>query len=181
MSRIDITQSDAIDAVLGVLRARLGLSETNCFEVESADEPPPLPPGGNFFLTVAADEGQFVPDEQVPGDPTTGTPGNITEEGAFIVSGFTRIQLDATGHARKLLHDEKRGLLFIKGKILSALVGIDLQTDEGQTFLRQTLYAIRATRPSAWKHPDSGISLGMIQLTFGLDMDWSLEALPWES
>jgi hypothetical protein len=179
--RVDITQSVALETIVALLQARLGLTEATCFEVESADDIPPLPPGGDYWLTIAADEGTFPPEEQTPGNPLTGTPGNLTEQGGFIVSGFTRIQLDQTGHAKKLHHDTRRGLLTIKHRILSALIGIDPVTSENLAFVRQTLYVTRASRPSVWKHPDSGLTIGMIQLFFGLDWDWSLTTAPEES
>ena len=165
-ARVDVTQSVALETIVELLRDRLGLNESQVFEVEDSQEPPPLPPGGDAFYTVAADEGTFPEGEQVP--------GNATEDGSFTVSCYTRIQLDQTGHAKQLLHANRRGLLKLKQNVLWALVGTDPVTTDGTAFVRETLACIRSSRPTTYMHQNGGLKLGLVQLTFSLSMDWDL-------
>ena len=165
--RKDVTQSVAMESIVAILQTALNLNDSQCFEVEAEDVEPDIPVGGKFWLTVAGDEGRFPQEEQAA--------GNITESGGFIVTIWTRIQLDRTGHAKILLHDTQRGILEIKRQVLAALVGQDPVTDQGFTFVRQQIFAIRATKPSTWKDK-GGLGIAKMQIAFGLEFDWGLTA-----
>ena len=150
-----------MNAVMAQLRTSLGLVSNQVFEVIDPLSPPSIPPGGDFFVTVAVAHGTFAESEQVP--------GNITEDGMITVTGYTRIKLDS-GSDTKLLHDSTRGLLGIKKKMLKALVGVDLQTDAGETFLRELVLAKVSSQPNY--DPDKGI--GWLSMEFGVSWDWDI-------
>jgi len=142
---------------------------TNDSSVQFHLEQGTVPIAGDWWCTVAAGDGQFVEGNQEP--------GQCSEESEVIVTAYTRIMTDRTDHAENLLHDPQRGCLFMKRKLLSALVGKDLQTSTGDFFLRQWLWAARSSRPKAGNHSETGELIGSIQLTFRIEFDWDLESL----
>jgi len=156
-----VTQQEVIDAVMTQLRSSLGLNTNQVFEVIDPLAPPSIPPGGDFFVTLAVAHGTFAEHEQVP--------GNVTEDGMITVTGYSRIKLDSSSDT-KLLHDDTRGLLVIKRKILKALVGVDLQTDAGARFLRELVLAKVSSQPNY--DPDKGI--GWLSMDFGVSWDWDI-------
>ena len=103
-----MTQQEVVAAIILQLRTSLGLGASQVFEVVDPMAPPSIPPGGDFFVTVAVSHGTFAASEQMP--------GNITEEGTVTVTGYTRIKLDQVPDTN-LLQDAARGLFFIKKKI----------------------------------------------------------------
>ncbi len=166
--RIDVEQSIVLERVVAQLRSALNLGERQVYETLDQNYLPRIPKGGDFFLAISAGPGTFPEGEQIP--------ENITEDWSVFVTGYTRIQLDSTDHAEKILRDTSRGLLTIKRKILAALVGQDLTTEEGDTFLRQTLFAKSCTQPEVKEPPDSKLTMqfGIITLEFGVSFDWDL-------
>ena len=172
--RRDVTQSVALETIVALLRARLDLNDSQCFTVDDPEAAPPIPPGGGFFLTVAADAGHYPEGEQNPGNTALGIPSNLTEEGGFIVTAFNRVQLDQTGHAQQKLNAPRRGILKVKQNILWALIGQDPTTADNFTFLRETLSVLRSTQPTTVKHPDGGLTFSTIALSFVCDFDWSI-------
>lgn len=166
-ARIDVTQDDALLSILTRLRTYMGLDDRNCYEVEDANDIPRIPIGGDFWLTVAAGDGEFETGEQ--------DYSSTTERSTFIVTIYTRIQTDSTDHAEQRIHDPDRGLIPLKRRVLQALVGHDPVTSEGDAFVRHLIHAIRATRPTTGNHESSGVALGQLQITFGLIFDWDLE------
>ena len=156
-----MTQQEVLDAVMTQLRPSLSLNSNQVFEVIDPLAPPSIPPGGDFFVTVAVAHGTFAEHEQVP--------GNVTEDGMITVTGYTRIKLDSSSDT-KLLHDDTRGLLVIKRKILKALVGVDLVTEEGGRFLRELVLAKVSSQPNY--DPDKGI--GWLSMDFGVSWDWDI-------
>lgn len=164
MARVDLTQSQVLQAIVAHLRDTLDLNNRNCYESLMPDAPPTLPVGGEIIVSVAPGEGQFVEGEQQV--------GNITEEWTIIVTAYSRIRLASTDHDFETLQDDQRGLLEMKRKVLQALCGDDPTTDDedANTFVRQLLYAIRADRP---QH-DRDKEIGWISIIFGVDFDWDL-------
>lgn len=165
MSRIDAEQSDVLDAVVTRLQTALVLGGRQCFPVARPQDVPTIPPGGDFFVTVAVGDGLFVDQEQAE--------GNLTEDTDVVVSAYTRIKTDSTGHDKQLLMEEARGLLRIKRRLLAALSGQDLTTDGGDTFLRQTCHARRAAAPDLVAVGREGILCGVIRVVFGVPFDWT--------
>lgn len=166
MPRIDVSQSIVLERVIAQLRSALNLNERQVYDTISADYLPRLPIGGDFFIAVSPLDGAFSEEEQ--------TPGNVTEDWGVAVTAYTRIKLDSTDRDEKMLRDAGRGLFTIKRKILAALVGQDLMTEEGDTFLRQTLHAKSCSRPEAKEMPNK-IPIGVITVEFGVNFDWDLE------
>lgn len=164
--RSDVTQSAALLAIVDYLGSALGLNERQCYPVAREEDLPSLPPGGDFFLTVALGDSRFVEGEQ--------TPGNISEESSVTISIYTRIRLDSTGHDRYMLLDDARGLLAIRNRVLAVLVGQDLTDSLGRPFLRQLLFAQSASRPELLEAPNKGGLLGVQRLTFGMHFDVDL-------
>jgi len=165
MSRIDVTQDAVLQSILTGLQTALSLSDRQCFEVARPSDAPALPPGGDFFCTVAFGDGRFPPDEQVP--------GNITEETDITVSVYNRIREDSTGHDTYLLRDAARGLLPIKKRVLAALVGDDLVDDSGNTFLRQWCHVV-SSHIDILQVGKESLNYGLLQLVFGISWDWDL-------
>ncbi|WP_321376943.1 hypothetical protein [Trichococcus shcherbakoviae] len=164
-SRIDIDQSTVLERVVAQLRSALNLGERQVYETLDTNYLPRIPTGGAFFLAVSAADSTFPEGEQ--------TPGNLTEDWGVFVTAYTRIKLDSTDRDEKTLRDASRGLLSIKRKILAALVGQDLTTEDGDTFLRQTLFARSCGRPEAKEMPNK-VPIGVITLEFGVSFDWDV-------
>lgn len=165
-ARIDTTQIDVLNAILLRLRNQLTLDDRTCFAVARPQDAPNIFPGGNYFLTVAFGDGTFNEEEQVT--------VNCMEATDFTITAYTRIKTDSTGHDMFLLTDSARGLLSIKKLILKALVGQDLQDDDGFVFLRELIKAIHASSPDIVNLPSSGTQAGTIQLIFRCSFDWKL-------
>jgi len=163
-TREDITQSEVLRLMMEHLRAALNLLPTQCVEAIEPSAPPKIARGGDFFITVSPGDGFFVEGEQAA--------GNVTEEWTVTVTAYARVRLDYSDTDEKLLRDTSRGLLEAKRRILAALVGRDLNTDDtpAATFLRQLLFAQRCGRPMY----DEKETIGWISLDFGVHYDWDL-------
>jgi hypothetical protein len=125
-----------------------------------------MPPGGEYWLTVAMGAGQFVPEEQ--------DDGNVTEDTEITVSIYTRIRTDSTGHDEDLLLDASRGLFPLKQHVMYTLVGEDLQNSSGDTYLRQLMHVRRSEGPDIVMIGTEGVQCGVLRLTFGVSFDWLL-------
>lgn len=163
MARVDVTQETVLKRIVVRLRRQLRLNRSRCYETLEPEAPAIQPVGGGHFVTVAPGDGQFVEGEQAP--------PNVTEEWSVLVTVYTRIKLDRLNSDQELLRDASRGLLVLKRKILKALVGHDLTTRAGDTFLRQLLFARHCNRP---QH-DSERHIGWITIEFGVPFDWELQ------
>lgn len=166
MARVDITQDVVVERIAARLRSVLGLGERSVIEVAEAEDVPPLPPGGDWFVTLAGGDGQFETEEQAA--------GNVTEWQDVTVTIYSRVKLDSTNHDKALTRDERRGLYVLKTKVLASLVGWDATDTDGTTFLRQLIHARSATRPQVLQNPSSGVFLGRLAITFGCPFDWDL-------
>jgi hypothetical protein len=166
MPRIDIEEVAIWEAILLRLQTQLVLNARQCYLVADPNYVPSLPVGGDYFVTVAGGEGNFIEGEQIP--------SNCTEETVVTVSAYTRIKTDSTGHDGYLLLDDVRGLKAIKKKILAALVGQDAEDSNGANFLRQLIYAKTATSGEVVTAGKTEALCGRIQITFGLMFDWDL-------
>lgn len=165
MPRIDIDQATVLKLIGKALRAALNLNDRQVYETLSPDYLPRIPKGGDYFVAISPLDGAFHEGEQVP--------GNLTEEWGVAVTAYTRIKLDSTDHDEHLLRDASRGLLVLKGKILAALVGQDPATEEGDTFLRQLLFARSCRQPAVGELPETKTSIGLVTIEFGVNFDWA--------
>ena len=75
---------------------------------------------------------------------------------------------------RNMLMDATRGLLPIKKAILSAMCGQDLEDADGNTFLRQLIYAQGCSAPDIVQLPGSEATYGRLSIMFGVSWDWDL-------
>jgi hypothetical protein len=166
MPRIDITQDVVVERVVARLRDVLDLPDSRCYETLEPLIDPQIPKGGDFFLTVSPGNGHYD-----VGMQNGGGRDQLMEQSSVSVTAYTKIRLDAADRATKLLHEVHRGVLPLKKKILDALVGVDLEDAEGNTFLRQPLYAMQSWAPRY--NQDSGIAA--IAVAFGTDFDWDLD------
>jgi hypothetical protein len=166
MARVDVEQVAVLTAVVTRLQTVLSLNDRNCYPVARSQDVPTIPPGGDYWLTVAPGGGTFVDEEQAA--------GNVTEDSEIVVSGFTRIKTDSTSHDAYLLMDDARGLLAVKKLILGALVGQDLVDEDGNTFLRWLLHARRCDGPDLIVAGRDGVNCGVVRVSFGVQFDWSL-------
>lgn len=166
MARIDVTGNVALASVVTHLRAVLGFAPEQCYEVANPDAIPSIPITGDWWCTVAAGDGQFIEGDQ--------DESQCSEQTEVIVTGYTRILTDQTDHAEDLLHDSARGCMEMKRQILRALVGKDLVTDTGDTFLRQYVWANRCSPATVGSLEGNDALIGRIQLTFRLEFDWDL-------
>lgn len=163
MSRIDTTQDVILTRIVARLRDALSLPAHRCYETLEPLVDPPIPKGGDYFLTVSPGDGRFDEGMQVGGGI-----GQLMELSSVTVTAYAKIALDPGDQATQILHKVSRGTLPIKGLILGALVGHDLADESGNYLLRQHIYALQAWRPRY--NPDSKIA--MIAVGFGVDFDW---------
>ena len=168
MARVDITQDIVLERIVERLRSELDLSEQRCYETLDPDSPPVVPPGGEYFLTVSPGQGRFVEGEQVA--------ENLTEEWSVVVATFIRIHLDQPGRDTEVLRRAGRGAFAVKKLLLAALAGHDLTDTNGQTFLRNLLYATTTEAPHVIEgQRESGpLTLCQMKIEFGVDFDWSV-------
>ena len=166
--RVKTTQDIAQTAFVALLRTQLGLNESQSPELSDPQEVPPLPPGGDYFLTIASTDSDFNEGEQSPEYCNENVPVTVTI--------YTRVKLDKSGSDVQLLHEARRGLLPIKRLVLKALVGQDLQDPDGNTFLAKLLWCSHAGRVEVITNDKSGQTLGRLTLTFQLSFDWDLTA-----
>lgn len=165
----DCDQSDILESVERFYARVLKLSKDSLFPSQQPMAPPAALPGGDYWLTVTVGDGTFPLEEQFP--------EQLVEDTDFIVTAFTRVQLDETGRDHKLLKHEQRGLLRIKRKILS-IIGQQLALDDGTPIGADRVYAVRASKPEALVNPAKGINLGTVSVTFRLAFDWSIPEAP---
>ena len=172
MGRHGVNQVEVLEALLRRLRSELKLNERTCFEAMNPLDPPFLPKGGDFFITVGFDSSTFPVDFQIGGGA-----GQLVEQCSLTVAIFTRVKSDSADHSERILRDAERGLFAIKRKVLLALIDHDLLTLEGNPFLRQTLYATSCGRPSLLASERQPIALACLPLQFGVEYDWDLLAV----
>lgn len=165
MARIDSTQDAILTAVVARLREILQLGEALCYETLEPLTDPPIPKGGEYFLTVSPGDGTFDEALQAGGGRF-----QVTELGSVTVTAYAKIRLDPGDRATEILHTVGRGMAHIKAAILDALVGHDLEDAAGDLLLRHPLYAMRSWRPQY--NPDTGIA--RVAVGFGVDFDWDL-------
>lgn len=165
MTRIDTTQAMILSRIVARLRDVLELPEHRCYETLEPLVDPPIPKGGDYFLTVSPGDGRFDEGMQVGGGAA-----QLMEMSSVTVTAYARIALDPADRATQILQKVNRGMLPLKQAILVALVGHDLADEEDNTLLRAQLYAVQAWRPRYM--PDSKIA--MIAVGFGTDFDWDL-------
>ena len=167
MTRIDITQTVVVRRIVARLRDVLDLPDHRCYETLEPLVDPPIPKGGEYFLTVSPGDGRF----DVPMQEAAGA-AQLMELASVTVTAYAKIALDPGDRATEILHKVARGMLPIKGDILRALVGHDLVDEDGNTFLRAYLYAMQSWRPRY----NADTKIAMIAVAFGTDYDWDLSS-----
>jgi hypothetical protein len=164
MPRVDTTFDIVLTAIAERLRTQLGINARQGYESVNP-ESPVFPPGGNTCIIVTPGDGTFDAEMQIGGGAA-----QLSHRASVMVTYYTNQKLDSTHHSEKTLHDSKRGLMRWMRKILRVLVGHDLVDPDGNTFLRQTLYATHSYRP----YVDANTGMARISLEFGVDFDWDL-------
>ena len=165
MARVATTQVDVLEAVISRLISQLTeLKASNCY---LSLEPYPderithplccivSPMGGVYDATVFEGAGS----------------NSLIENSGVIVSVWSNLKLDQSGHAERVLNDAARGLIVLKRKILMALTGHDLLDSDGN----QILVALMAPRQA--EHPQKGVmkdNLTGFSLMFSTDFEWDL-------
>ena len=169
MARIDIEQAEVLGYLVRHLRRSLRLDERRCFETLSPLLPEGFsPPGGDWFITVAEGGGMFPLEDQHP--------QQCMESWSILVTVYTRVKLDRSGHDQQLMVDASRGLLRLKRQVLRAVVGEDLTTDEESPdsarseFLRSHLHVNHAQRMEY----DQAAGIGWLTIELGVEYDWDL-------
>jgi len=161
MSRVDTKPSDILSWILQLLRSGLEMPAEACFLASDDLAPARIPPHPTFCV-VSPLAGQFVVEEQ--------TPGNLCERWGFRVRLFMRLSRDRPGQDDVRLTDPDDGAFAWKRKILSALVG----KDYAGWNLRGTLAATAAT-PLVWLRGNRGeTEYASFALDFLIEFDWSL-------
>lgn len=162
MAFTDTDQAEILKAVLRFYRGRLSLPDRNVYPCVEPFNPPVAPPGGDFWIAIAWDDGDYPFDEQ--------DDEQLREDAGLKVIGFTRMQGDSAGREENFLLDPKRGASAIKRQLL-LLVGEELTTADGST----GLLASRVTaRRSISPNYDASKGVGWVGVVFGIDFDWKL-------
>ncbi len=170
MPRIDVTQADVLQAILGHYRSTLLLDDARAFLVADPMQVS-IPRGGDWWLTIAAGDGVF--DQAMM---TGGVIEQCTEDSVFTVSGHVRLHLDDTDNDSQLLLHATQGLMPLKHTILKTIASVDLQVG-GNEFARELITPRHATAPMVVApagEEDGGLRMGLISVTFGLMFDWDL-------
>ncbi|MCP4539923.1 MAG: hypothetical protein GY832_22515 [Chloroflexi bacterium] len=162
MSRVDVAQHDVYDWIVSFLRLELDLGERSCYLTLDPDSPPIIPPSGDYFVTISPASGEFTQGEQIP--------GNISERSDVTVTVYTRIRLDSTDHDRQALLDASRGLIGSQMRVLAALVGKEIEGDDGETYLRVLAHTTHSTMPRF----DKARGIGSMGVDVGIEFDWDL-------
>lgn len=165
-SIIDTDQQLVAQAFVKRLQDQLGLDNRACYETTEALGAIGKPLSGDFWVRVQFEEGSFLDGQFQAG----GGEGQCREFGEALVVAFSRIRTDSTDRDTNLLHHERRGLLAIKKRLLTALVGQQLFDDQGNALLANLIYAKRSIAPKY----DPEKATGWIGVSFGLDFDWDL-------
>lgn len=175
MARVDVSEADALRAVMRKLRTELQLNERQCrFTVY--EDTPQIPTGVSeygFFVTVSPGESSFD-DGLVTGHPIE----QCTEDATVIVTGITRVHLDETDSDEQLLFTSGRGLWNIKRRLINALSGADLQLENGDTFLRALVRPLGVSRPQIGViggEDEGSLPIAWISVTFAISYDWDLD------
>lgn len=164
-SRVDTTELTALTAIRDLLRTAFPeLGSENVFLTLYPDAPEPEP-SGEHFLSVAPGAGSF--DEALFAG---GGREQLCQVGEFQVTIYSRVQLDQSARDESILGHATEGLLVLKHRVLSALVGADPALPGGAKFSRELLRPIRAAAP---EH-DADRGIGWLSLAFALSFDWDL-------
>lgn len=164
--RTDVQQAAVLTAIAARLRSALTLAANQCY-LSALPLHPKMLRGGPWFLAVSPGTGSFVEGEQAI--------GNCTEETTVTITMYSRIAVDRADEDDKSLTDTSRGLLAIKQKVLTALVGHDLVAAAGNTFVRQLLFCRRCGPPVLLEESGAPNNIvAAMQLDFGVMFDWDL-------
>ena len=164
ISRIDVAKSAVLVAVMTQLRTAMNLTPNQCFLTLDPNSPPALPVGGAFYLGVSPGASHNGIDE-AGGEQFI---GNFYEGTTIIVTAYTRCgKLDSVNEQTAVLLDPTRGLIAIQDKIFWALLAQDLETPDGNRFLRQLTAASGSEAPQA----DASKNVAWLSTSFMLSYD----------
>lgn len=167
MPRIPTDQVTVLTAVVGRLIDQVSeFNPANCFL--SLETEPDFRLSHPLCCLVSPMGGQFEHDVFVGGGMDA-----VIEDSGVIVSVWSNLKRDQRGHAGRVLADQSRGLLILKGRILAALAGHDLADGDGN----QLLVNLMAPRQS--QHPQTGVQVDQLtgfSLMFATDFEWDLTA-----
>ncbi len=172
MARVDVTQLDALNAIIAHFISDLSLDASRVFLTID-----PLavrvPRGADWWLTVSVGEYTFKQELL-----TGGVFEQCTEETTFTVTAYMRMHLDQADHDDQLVLDSTRGLFELKRIILKSMASVDLQV-AGNEFSRELITPQFSRAPMVVsvadaESADDGLQIGVISVTFGLIFDWDL-------
>lgn len=158
---VDATQAEVVEAVLRFYRQRLNLPEQLVYPTIEPLNPPQLPSGGDFWISVAPGGGTFPFEEQ--------DDEQLREELELVVTAYSRMSLDRTSREQAFLFDPRRGAFWLKSRLL-LIVGQELTDAEGQGLIASRVVAHSATKPTY--DPQQGI--GWVGVVLGVEFDWAL-------
>lgn len=156
------TKAEVLAAVMRFYKTQFGLPDNAIFPTVEPLNPPAIPPGGDLFFSVSLGDGSFPFEEQ--------DDEQVREDTDFIVTGYTRMQLDRANRDESFLLDPKRGALAMQAKLL-LIVGQELTREGGAGLLASRVYAKRSHRPNY----DAQKGIGWTGITFGVEFDWKIE------
>jgi hypothetical protein len=165
MPQTDTPQPVAYENIVLLLRWQLGLNEARCYEVARPQDITTVPPGGDYFLTVAWGDSDYPRGEQFP--------GNFTENAQITVSIYTRVKRDRAAHDRFLLLDEKRGLLVVRNLVHAALIN----QSAGISNIRSPIEAIHSTPGDLVQGGPDSVDMGVLRATYAVGFDCQLPTL----
>lgn len=172
MARVDITQLEALNAIIAHFRSDLALDDSRVF-LTIDPLAVRIPRGADWWLTISVGEYTFMQELL-----TGGVFEQCTEDTTFTVTAYVRMHLDQADHDDQLVLDSTRGLFELKRIILKSLAGIDLQV--GVSEFARELFSPRFSRApmvvsvADGDSADDGLQIGIISVTYGMMFDWDL-------
>jgi len=160
--RTTTTQDAVLLAIVDRLRAKLSLSESECFLSVHPEGQPTV--NHNLWMTVSPEDGQIDGSAFVGGGAAT-----LFEETFAVITIFSAMRLDRPEHSVSFLTEEARGVLVAKRKVLKALAGFDPTNTDGDMILNEPLIPTSCPRPLNDRQ-----RIGDVQLWFSLSYCWDV-------
>lgn len=162
MAIADVDQTAVLKSVERFYKQRLRLPDRSIYFAVEPLNPPVAEPGGDFWIAMGLDDGDFPFDEQ--------DDEQLREDFRLKVFGFSRIQLDQANRDHQFLFDKRRGALAIKRKLL-LIVGEQLTLPDGTPISASRVEVRRSVKPTY----DPSQNVGWAGVVLGIDFDWSLD------
>lgn len=165
MARIDVDAKTVLEAVRSHLIANVpGANTSNTYWALDQAIPKHLR-GGDFFLNLHPGDGVYDEDGQIGASDL-----QLQEDFMLQLTIWNRRKTDPTDAGADVMLNDDGGLFVVLQAVLKAMVGADLTTPGGDTFLRQLIVA--RGRSAIGRDPAN--SLNWLTLTFGVAFDWDL-------